>query len=280
MCIRDSGAPNQWRNDNGKLTRDIETAEYKAALAYFRSLWDAGVIHPDTPTGGPPNGFYSEKHAFWPNSFIAYDFNWASAVKSDPQFKPTVITPFSADGKAKPVYHTGLGEDGRTVLKKASPERIKELLGILDFWVAPFGSQENLLLNYGVKDVEYTFDAKGNPVQTPQGAKDMKNTYLWFQLVTPPDALYRPDLPGYAESAYKSQVESFAMALPNPIVGLYSKTDASQGTALNRKVSDAVSSIAYGRETISSWDQAVKDWKSGGGDTIRAEYQAALQAGG
>ena len=44
------GAPNQWRNDSGKLTRDYETGAYKAAVAYTRSLWDAGVIHPDLPS--------------------------------------------------------------------------------------------------------------------------------------------------------------------------------------------------------------------------------------
>jgi putative aldouronate transport system substrate-binding protein len=271
------GAPNQWRNANGKLTRDWETEEYKAGLAYFRSLWDAGVVHPDTPSGGPTNGFYSGRYVFWPNSFIAFDSNWASSIRQDPDFKPSIITPFSADGTAKPVYHTGTGQSGRTVLKKASPERIKQLLGILNYFVAPFGSQEYLLLYYGVEGPNFTFDANGNPRQTEQGLRDVLTTNLWFPFVTPPDALYNPSLGEYVRVARQAQVESYAIALANPIVGLYSNTDASRGTNLNQRMADAVTGIAYGREPLSSLDEAVAAWRREGGDQIRAEYEQALQ---
>ena len=40
-------------------------------------------------------------------------------------------------------------------IKKGSPERVKELLRVMNFLAAPFGSQEFHLLNYGVKDVDY-----------------------------------------------------------------------------------------------------------------------------
>jgi putative aldouronate transport system substrate-binding protein len=66
--------------------------------------------------------------------------------------------------------------------------------------------------------------------------------------------------------------------LPNPIVGAYSRTDASQGTSLTQRITDTIVGIAYGREKISALDQAVKDWRSNGGDQIRAEYEATLQA--
>ena len=40
-------------------------------------------------------------------------------------------------------------------------DRIKELLRIFDFLASPFGSQEDLLLQYGIKDVDYTLDESG-----------------------------------------------------------------------------------------------------------------------
>jgi putative aldouronate transport system substrate-binding protein len=49
-----------------------------------------------------------------------------------------------------------------TAIKKGSPERVKELLRIEDFLAAPFGSQESLLLEYGVKDVDFILYAQGN----------------------------------------------------------------------------------------------------------------------
>jgi putative aldouronate transport system substrate-binding protein len=46
-------------------------------------------------------------------------------------------------------------------LKKASADRIKEMLRVLDFLAAPFGTEEDLLLQYGLPDVHYTFDGSG-----------------------------------------------------------------------------------------------------------------------
>jgi putative aldouronate transport system substrate-binding protein len=272
------GAPNQWRNEGGKLIRDWETDEYKAALAYFRSLWDAGVIHPDTPSNASSNGFYSSQYALWPNSFIAFDSGWSSALAIDPDFKPRIITPFSADGTVKPAYFTGLGQSGRTVFRKSSPERIKELLGILNYWTAPFGSQEYLLLYYGAQGTDWNWDDQGNPKQTTRGQKDVLTTNLWFPLVTPPDALYAPALGDYVKVLRQAEVESYAMAAANPVVGLYSPTDATRGTSLTQPITDAIVGIAYGRQDLSALDQVVKDWRVNGGDQIRAEYQSALQA--
>lgn len=96
--------------------------------------------------------------------------------------------------------------------------------------------------------------------------------------MSPPDALYNPPLGEYVKVARQAQLESYAIALPNPVVGLYSKTDASQSTALTQKISDAVAGIAYGRESLSTLDQVVKDWRTEGGDQIRAEYEQALQS--
>lgn len=35
--------------------------------------------------------------------------------------------------------------------------------------------------------------------------------------------------------------------------------------------------ILQGREPVSAWDDGVATWKSGGGDTIRDEFQAAME---
>jgi putative aldouronate transport system substrate-binding protein len=45
------GAPNNWALDaSGKLTKDIETPQYKEAIAYVRDLVVTGVYHPDALT--------------------------------------------------------------------------------------------------------------------------------------------------------------------------------------------------------------------------------------
>jgi putative aldouronate transport system substrate-binding protein len=49
------GGPNNWRAAGGKFTKDWETPEFKEAVDYHRTLWDAGLFHPDSPalTGSP-----------------------------------------------------------------------------------------------------------------------------------------------------------------------------------------------------------------------------------
>ena len=59
------------------------------------------------------------------------------------------------------------------MLKKADPERIKLLLNVINYIVSPFGSQEYLTVNYGVKDQDYKFDDNGNPQRTQQGVANM-----------------------------------------------------------------------------------------------------------
>src|SRR5579884_60024 len=163
--------PNQWRNDQGKLVRDIETEEYKAMVAYLRQLWDAGVVHPDTPTltsnlveGG--NNWDNGRYAIWFGGFTNYQLAWHNALSIDPTFRPHLLVPFPHDGQGKAVQNFGQGAYASVALKKASPDRIRELLGVLNYLSAPFGTREAHLLKYGVEQTDFVFDAKGNPALT------------------------------------------------------------------------------------------------------------------
>ncbi|MGH2364134.1 MAG: hypothetical protein ACRDHX_05710 [Chloroflexota bacterium] len=43
-------------------------------------------------------------------------------------------------------------------------------------------------------------------------------------------------------------------------------------------MTDGLNGIYYGRSPVSALDQIAKDWRDGGGDAIRAEYEKQLQA--
>jgi len=77
---------------------------------------------------------------------------------------------------------------------------------------------------------------------------------------------------------YPAQKTLQKMGIQNPVVGLYSATYAAKGTVLNQKMGDGLNNIVYGRAAMSAYDQLVKDWRTGGGDQIRTEYEQALQA--
>ena len=269
--------PNDWRNDSGKLTKDIETPEFKEAVAFVRSLWDAGVMHPDSPSLNLTTAvqqWYAGKVIMYQNGYNAYALSWDRAVIQDPNFKPTILPIFGYDGKPG-VSLLGNTSSSLTVLKKASPDRIKELLGILDFMVAPFGSQENQLLNYGVEGKDFAYDKSGDPVLTKQGQSEVTSFPIW-KLSAPADVLYDQHSSGFAKAASDATAAALAIGVPSPVVGLYSPTAATKGAVLNQKLTDGLNSIIYGRADVSTLDQLVKDWQTGGGNAIRTELEKAL----
>jgi putative aldouronate transport system substrate-binding protein len=71
------------------------------------------------------------------------------------------------------------------------------------------------------------------------------------------------------------EMAAHKIAITDPSLGLYSPTDAAKRAILTQKVYDGVNGIIWGREDASTLDQLVKDWRSAGGDQMRAEYQQA-----
>jgi putative aldouronate transport system substrate-binding protein len=175
-----------------------------------------------------------------------------------------------------------LGPDnfGDTAIKKATPERVQELLRIVDFFAAPFGSEEYVLVRYGSQDVDYKFDykfdASGVPVQTDQGKVDL--TVSWMYIGAPPPVLFSAVQPDFARWAHEEEEALLEVGVADPSIGLYSETDQAHGAVLNQLIFDRVLGIAAGRAPMSDLDALVKDWRAQGGDKVRDEFQKAAQA--
>jgi putative aldouronate transport system substrate-binding protein len=161
-------------------------------------------------------------------------------------------------------------------LKKASPDRIKELLRIMNFLAAPFGSQEDLLLSYGVKDQDYSVDAKGNPVPNAEGIN--RAGYVpWRYIAQHPYLNYQADLPGFAKASWDSLQFLIPLSVNDPTQGYYSPTNFGKGAAVNVTWSDGVRDIILGRRPLSDYDGITKDWVTNAGDQIRKEFSDAMK---
>jgi putative aldouronate transport system substrate-binding protein len=273
------GAPNIWRESGGKLTKDWETDEFKAAIAYVRQLWDAGVIHPDSPTmsvNQAAQNFYAGKYALWSNGLIIGDVVWNRAYAQDPDFSMRAVAPFPANASTKPVHHLGTGANLLTVLKKTSTDQATKLLGLLNYVSAPFGTQEYLTMWYGVEGQEFEFDQNHNPVVSQQGQTDL--FIPWPNVGAAASVLYNASSGDYARVMSKDVAVIQGLGIQNPVVGLYSQTNAQRAASLNQTMADGLLAIIFGRSDMSSYDQLVKDWRSQGGDQIRTEFEQALQA--
>jgi putative aldouronate transport system substrate-binding protein len=150
------------------------------------------------------------------------------------------------------------------------------MLRILNFLAAPFGSEEAFLLEFGVKDVDYTLDARGNPVLTQQGLAD--TTVSWRYMAQRPQVLFDPNDPEFARVAHADQETIMPVLVPDPSLGLISPTYQAKGGLLLKNFTDGLVDFVVGRRPLSEFDSLVSAWRSNGGDQIRMEYQQAYSA--
>src|ERR1051326_2638431 len=213
--------------------------------------------------GGHP--FLSSSETFFP-----------PANKPGPPGKCRVVSPFGPTADIKPTFWGAPAAFGYAVLKKASPERIKELLRVLNWIASPFGSQEYLLMYYGVKDVDYSLDDDGNPVLTMQGKAD--TTIPWQSIAKAPTVLYLPGNAEYAQVMQSAEKALLPVVQIDPTSSVYSETFATKGSVLEKMVSDRVGEMVLGRAPVSSIDQLISDWRAQGGGQMRAEFEQAVSA--
>lgn len=276
------GAPNDWRVDpGGRLVKDWETPEFKESVGYVRDLYAAGVFHPNSTTwaSGPVGRqqFAAGKFGVWLDPINGWQDGWRQALQSSQPFDVHMIPPFAAHEGLKAQHFVTGGHLWATALKKASPDRIKELLRILNWLAVPFGSAEDLLLTFGVAGTDFTIDPRGNPQLTPQGNADA-NYVPWKYVVQHPFVFYTPDVPNYARVMAETEKQLIPVAVSNPTFGQVSATNFTKGFTLTQTVLDGLTDIVVGRRPLSDYDGLVKDWQANGGEVIRKEYTESLAA--
>jgi putative aldouronate transport system substrate-binding protein len=280
------GVPHTWRLDPGsKLVNARETEEFRAGVGFVRDLFAAGVYHPNSGNYGAlaiKDDHVAGKFAFAESTWTAtYQDFWHRGATADPPVQMRTMAPFTHDGSGNVKYYLSPGVQigfpllGITVLKNAPPDRIRELLGVLDFLAAPFGSQEALLIDFGVEGADYTWDAHGNPLPTQRGPADA--TYVEYNLIMQHlPVLYDAQFPDFARAAQAEQQGLLRDAIQNPTLGYYSATNLRRGATLDQAFNDGITDVVTGRRPLSDLDQIVKDWAQNGGDQIRQEYQQAM----
>jgi putative aldouronate transport system substrate-binding protein len=277
------GAPNLWGLDaSGKVIRDRETEQYKAAINFVRDLWASGLIWPDAPSSNDARGnFVGKKFAVCVEGFgNSWNDFWLRGLRQDPQTNFDMILPFSADANTKVQSYITGGYISTNVMKKASPDRIRELLRIMDFLAKPFGTQEDLLITYGLAPADYTIGDDGNPTLTPDG-KSRSQYVPWQYLADRPYATYYAGIPNYAK--HVNEIEKVIVdpkiAVADVTLGYYSPTAASAaGKQAEQTWQDGINNIMLGRNPMSSYDQLVKEWQNSVGNKIKAEYNDAMAA--
>jgi putative aldouronate transport system substrate-binding protein len=275
------GAPNNWRlTPDGKLVKDLETEEMKATIGWMRDTWQAGLWYPeslqlaDARTDGFVPGHYATTIEAFGNSWN--DF-WRRGLQLNPPRHFGFIPPFRATAGDPPQAFLTGGFISTNVMKQASPDRIRELLRILDWLAAPFGTQEDLLLSYGLAGSDFTLDADGQPKPTPAGTSNA-GYVPWRYLSQYPYVQYQADLPNYSALMFDAETVQVNAGVVDPTLGFYSATNFAKGRLAEMNFRQGAVDIVVGRRPFADYDQIVTEWRNTGGDQSRKEYLEAFAA--
>ncbi|MEV6964254.1 extracellular solute-binding protein [Hamadaea sp. NPDC051192] len=273
------GVPNGWANEGGTFTKDYESAEYKKALDVVAGMWKDGLFHPDSFSAT------SAQKISWITSgtvkLLVGVSTWSNVAVSVrntvPTGKITPIQPPKFDGGGPAKTYLGPAIFSITGLKKGSKARIEEVLRVLNWLQAPWGTDEHRTRLYGLPD--WDFSLKGtDPITTATGKSEVTVPTLYIGAC--PVVHYAPGFPDITKTEYEGEQAGLSNAVAWPLAGLYSATDQSQGAVLDKKMLDLQADIITGRKPLSDWDEGVSTWKKTYGDKIRGEYADAWQKSG
>ncbi|WP_068921350.1 extracellular solute-binding protein [Planobispora rosea] len=273
-------APKEWALSGGKLVHRYETPEFEAAVAFMRKLYEGKLIHPDIVGSKGANAkelFKSGQILITQDGFGGWKEMLEQMLPTKPDFWIEGLPHFGHDGGA-PGYHKNEEPGQYTFIKKGlGKEKVEEILSLLNYLAAPFGTQENMLSVYGVEGKHYTKTDAGAPKRTDLGLKEAPPTY--FFLSGRPDAITESELPRYVETAATWYNEAAKHWAPNPHEGIRIQRPAKYA-ALEQPTEDKIQDVVRGRRPLSELKQVVEEWRKDGGDESREFYMKVLQDNG
>ncbi|GAB2466769.1 twin-arginine translocation signal domain-containing protein [Xylanimonas ulmi] len=265
--------PPGWRQDGGRLVKDIETDEYLAMIEYVAKAYAAGYIVPGSEAWQKNqmlNAFIGGQTALIYDGLPGYP---TYAGSTSDAFRPLPFQPVGHDGGQAQMFQDNVLL-APVMVKKGPADHVERVLRVANFLAAPFGSEEYLLLNFGVEGADYTMDAGGNPILTDAGKADV--AVPWRFLAAPQQAVYYAGNEEQTRTVHEAYSTLIPLAVADPVANIYSPTAVNKGASLAQPVSDAAKEAIAGRGTVKDLQAAIKAWAANGGDTIRGEYEAGL----
>ncbi len=273
------GVPGRWIKDpSGKLVNKIETPQLEESVAFIRRLFQSGYVHPQVVANAGEDGlFEGGKYLIRQNGLGGWVGSLLQQQTVNPKYNPQPVMPFAHDG-GTPITWGGDPAGIFTFVKKGlGADRVKELLGVMNYTSAPFGTEEYQLYTYGVEGKHYTKQPSGAPKLTTLGQKEVAVTYTF--LGGRPTAITESEYPGYVQSMSAWQNAAAKVREKNLFEGIRVEEPAKMA-ALNQPFDDALQDIYRGRKPVSYLKTAIKQWQDNGGNEGRDFYAKVLSDNG
>ncbi|MDT0347427.1 extracellular solute-binding protein [Streptomyces litchfieldiae] len=268
------GSPD-WELVDGRLVSRYETDLYLEALEWNRSLFEAGVVHPDAigATGDPGVRFTAGEVMM----YIGGPGGWyplaVEQQKSNPDFRMNAFDFFAPDGGDPVLYRDNGSRIWTFVNKNLSEDRIRAALELANFAAAPYGTVEQRLKQWGIEGTHYTLE-DGLPVRTEQGnAQVVPESYTF--ICSPQAYIAFPDLPQVVEDMAAWQQRNFGFGR-DWLFGGRQIQEPARLSGISDGFSDLEDDVSRGRASIRDLRNAVDEWRRNGGDELRDFYQRLL----
>jgi len=276
------GVPDEWKlNEDGTLTSRYDTPQYKNYIAFMRKLYENGLIFPDSLSQNDQqirDNFTAGKYGTSAEQVNSLPKRRQDVAKVSPGANVMIMVLPGHDG-GEGAYYTGTGYYGIVAIPASvgkDEARVKELLGILNYLAAPFGSEERIFLDQGIAGVHYEMQngkLKPNSDLLKQERGDIQS------LSNNPAVFYYPDAPEDALMMQELTQKLLAQGVSSPLIGTAasSPTQDSRGAELQQFMTDGIVAIVTGRQPLESLDTLVADWKGRGGEQIAREYAETMK---
>lgn len=271
--------PQDWRLEGGKLVHKYETPEWQLMLEWMRKLFAEELIHPDVASSKGAN----EKELIGAGKIMVYRDGlggWKELLQQhtpkNPSFELGALPVFAHDGGTPIMYHNNAAGIFTFIRKGLPKAQVEELLSILNWCAAPYGTKEYELSNFGVRGKHFELDAAGTPKLTELGTKEVAYTYGF--LGGRPLYVDWP-FPEAAKANVEWQNATFPFIEKTPFDGIRVQRP-SKYSGLQVPTEDKFTDIMRGRRPVGDAKQIVTEWKRDGGDEAREFYMKVLRDNG
>jgi len=269
------GAPNEWREEGGKLTHLYESEEYARTIEVVKGMWRDGVMHPNTFSAATDRlWFYAGATAIWATG----SGQWNAGVRDHPDIPVDLMVLPQWDGGGVAPWKLGTGSFSNAFIAAGDPDRVRLMLRICNWLAAPFGTAEYHLRSYGVEGVTHTVNAQGEPQLTESGKTDTRLPLSY--LGQAPGVIYTAGRPDDVRRQHAYQKTVVPTGLANPVLGLQSETADEKATVLARTMTSTINDILTDRQPFEAYAAAVQSWLQAGGQQMKDEYEEQLQQQG
>ncbi|MCA2213135.1 extracellular solute-binding protein [Jidongwangia harbinensis] len=281
MFHKAPGSKEGWRlRADGTPEHKYETPEFRQAVEFMIKVYRAGMVHPDLMASKGADAkqlLQGGKILFKQDGLGMWQPMQAEQQQVTKGFSVQPVPVFSATGGDPLVW----GDDdpiSYTFVKKGlGKARVEEILRVINWCSAPFGTEEFQLREFGAEGTHHR-RAGGGPVKTELGFSEIQNQYFFISGRTPV-LQPTPQTPTFVKEALAYSNAMVRFMEKDPWDGLKFEMPA-RFKAQVVPITDKITDILRGRRPIADLDVVVKEWRSSGGDEARELLGTALSDAG